>query len=380
MFKKYLELKNFPLFYGPLDENTLKILPKKTTLNIGLDTQYDLVRLEPNEDLLSLLDATYSVGSNPSVPLGVGKIQTRIMNSVLAKLINFKNKHDFKVVEIGCGEGYLLHELDKLEWSVKGYEISPTAQKANNTFNIDVIQDYFKFEEGKMYDLIFSYNVLEHIIDLQEFIINGYKSLEENGVFCHIVPNCEAMLEQGNLRVLSHQHVNYFTPESLINLFKSFHFVDVQYEIITPGNALMVFGYKKTGYSQKNEVLASRSGDLADIFSKNLSISLEKLELFLNKASEKNKKVAYYSGGMSEYLILNRQEEALFVNGDPMMHNKRIFYNLDKIKSPTELLNFNPDIIIIFASNYFDEIKKNIIDELKIDDKTEIISIDEIIA
>lgn len=380
MFKHYLELKNFPLFYGPLSESTLKELPKTITLNIGLDTKYDIIRLNIDDDLLSLLDKTYSLGSNPSVPLGVGSIQTKIMNSVLKELELFNNKKEFKVVEVGCGEGYLLNELDKLDWSVKGYEISPTAQKANDTFNIDVVQDYFKYEEGKMYDLVFSYNVLEHIIDLEEFIKDGYKSLEENGVFCHIVPNCDSMLKQGNLRLLSHQHVNYFTPESLMNLFKSFNLHDVQYKIIKPGNALMVFGYKQEQTPQETKVRTTHSADLVELFSNKLSMALDKMNIFLDKALEEGKKVAYYAGGMSEYLILNRKEDVLFVNGDPMMHNKRIFYDLDKIKSPNELLDFKPDIIIVFASNYFDEIKKYIIEEIKIDTKTEIISVDEVIS
>ncbi len=380
MFKHYLELKNFPLFYGPLSETVLKELPKTITLNIGLDTKYDIIRLNIDDDLLSLLDKTYSLGSNPSVPLGVGSIQTKIMNSVLKELELFKNNKEFKVVEVGCGEGYLLNELDKLDWSVKGYEISPTTQKANDTFNIDVVQDYFKYEEGEMYDLIFSYNVLEHIIDLEEFIKDGYKSLEENGVFCHIVPNCDSMLEQGNLRVLSHQHVNYFTPESLMNLFKFFNFHDVQYKIIKPGNALMVFGYKQEKTPQETNIRTTHSADLAELFSNTLSMALDKMNIFLDKALEEDKKVAYYAGGMSEYLILNRKEDVLFVNGDPMMHNKRIFYDLDKIKSPNELLDFKPDIIIVFASNYFDEIKKYIIEEIKIDTKTEIISVDEVIS
>ncbi len=381
MFEKYLTLKNFPLYYGPLNETILKTLPNRIDLDIGIDTQYDIVRLRTDEKLLSLLDKTYQLGSNPSVPLGKGKIQTRVMNSILQQLECFSNgKENYKVVEVGCGEGHLLNNLGKLGWTVKGYEISPTAVQAKEEFNIDIVQDYFTYKDGLKYDLIFSYNVLEHIIDLDEFIMQGYKSLETNGVFCHIVPDCENMLKQGNLRVISHQHVNYFTAESLVNLFKQYNFQDVNYKIITPGNSLMVYGYKRTSEEIKKVVSSLISTDLVQTFSNRLFKSLNKLEVFLDDALIQNKKIAFYSGGMPEYLILNRKEDILFVNGDPMMHNKRIFSELDRIKSPQELTTFNTDIIIIFASNYFMEIKKYICTELKIAQDTKIISIDEIIA
>lgn len=381
MFKQYLKLKDFPLFYGPLGEEVLKDLPTRITLNIGLDTKYNIVRLNTDKELLALLDKTYSLGSNPSAPLGKGDIQTRIMNSIIKELKIFsKGKKDFKIVEIGCGEGRLLSKLDKLGWFVKGYEISPMSKKAKNKFKINIVQDYFAYQDKERYDLIFSHSVLEHIIDLEDFIVQGYKSLEEDGVFCHTVPNCDTMLGEGNLRVLSHQHVNYFTPESLMNLFRSYGFKDVQYKIIKPGNALMVFGYKRSSTPIKNSTINNNSADLVDLFAKKLPAALNNLKKFLDDALSENKKVAFYAGGMPEYLILNRKEKVLFVNGDPQMHNKKIFYELDEIKPPNELLDFGADIIIVFASNYFDEIKKYLIDEVKIKNDVKIVSINEVIV
>ncbi len=381
MFEKYLTLKNFPLYYGPLGEVILKDLPSKIDLEIGLDTNYDIIRLNINEELTTLLDKTYSLGSNPSVPLGKGEIQSRVMHSVLQELETLsKNQVDYKVVEVGCGEGHLLNNLGKLGWTVKGYEISPIAKKAREEFNIDIVQDYFTYKDGSKYNLIFSYNVLEHIINLEEFILQGYKSLEENGIFCHIVPDCEHMLKQGNLRVLSHQHVNYFTSESLRSLFTKFGFSDVQAKTITPGNGLMVFCYKQS-FNKTNQIrcLPNHSKQLVTTFSTKLSDSLRKLESYLNELLKENKTVAFYAGGMSEYILLNRKEKILFINSDPMMHDKKIFYNLSPISSPTILLTYQPDVIIVFASNYFTEIAKYLKNELQIRPPTKIISIDEVI-
>lgn len=380
MFKESLTINNFPLFYGPLDEAVLKHLPSTISLSLGVDSDYNLIRLKVDKELESLLETTYQCGSNPSVPLGKGSIQSKIMKSIVRELENFyRHKEDFEIVEIGCGEGRLLQALNQTGLKVSGYEISPTAQIAKSHSDITIIQDYFTFESGKLYDLIFSYCVLEHIIDLKDFFLQGYQSLKEGGVFCHIVPNCETMLSQGNLRMLSHQHISYFTPQSLISLFRQFGLQNVHHTIISPGNSLMVYGYKKTQDNDMAPVLDNNSPELMDHFTKNFSTSLQKLQLFLDESLHKNQKVAFYAGGMSEYLILERNETILFVNGDTEMWDKKIFLNLDKIHAPSEMHLFKPDIIVVFATHYFDEIKQFINNQLKLENSATIVSIDEII-
>lgn len=384
MFKEYVEIKNYPLFYGPLKEELLSKLTKKANLKLGYDSDLDIIRLDIDENLKKILAETYEVGSNPSVSLGKGKIQSRILDSIVKEIeLLSDNKDNFSITEIGCGEGRLLAELSKKNWRLQGFEIAPTVEVAQSLINngVRLVQDYYSYDKLEdLSDMIFSYGVLEHIIELKEFFIESIKGLKENGIFCHIVPDCEHMLEQGNINIISHQHVNYFTRDSLMSLYKKFGFKDVQYKIITPGNGLMVYGYKEIQSKKVKLVESSKSLlniNLLKSFAFNFNNSLNKLDDFLELYKTKN--IVFYAGGMPFYLLLNRKENIIFTDSDNELFDKKFYLELPKIVSPNFLKGKKVDFVIVFASHYYQEIRKYLLEEIGLSLETEIKSIDEII-
>lgn len=379
MFKKYIEINNYPLLYGPLEEQVLETLPKSTTLNLGYDNNLNIITLDVDNNLENILEETYKAGSNPSVALGKGAIQSRILESLVNEIKSFAvDKKEFFIVEIGCGEGRLLQALNKNDWIVKGFEIAPTAEVAKELSGngIEIVNDFYTHDKVKeLSDMIFSYCVLEHITELEEFFLESYKGLKNNGIFCHVVPDCEGMLKQGNIRILSHQHVNYFTKDSLMNLYRKFGFTNVGYKIIKPGNALMVYGYKKeeTKEEIKEDTLTK---NIVNQFSNNLTSSMDKLNTYLD--TNLDKKIVFYSGGMQEYQILNRQEDIIFTNGDSELFGKKFYLNLPVIINPQLLKDMDIDIVVIFASHYYKEIEEYLLNTVKVSHKVRIISIDQI--
>lgn len=144
------------------------------------------------------------------------------------KNINDKTKY----LEIGCSFGGILQHVNKLnietcdaiEPNVQDCEFSRNMYKNSN-----IINDFFEnhnFE--KKYNLVVSFEVLEHIFNISNFFTKLLSILESSAKVNFEVPNHnDALLI--NYKVARYQsfyyhksHVHYFTPESLIRIFSHF--------------------------------------------------------------------------------------------------------------------------------------------------------------
>ncbi len=104
------------------------------------------------------------------------------------KLINsfqFKNK---ELLDIGAGTGDFINICKNNGWSVTGVEPSKKANKIASTKNLVLKKDLEEIE-GKEYDVITMWHVLEHIPNLESYILKLKELLKENGVLIIAVPN-----------------------------------------------------------------------------------------------------------------------------------------------------------------------------------------------
>ena len=113
-------------------------------------------------------------------------------NYLYEKIISkFNRKSNYLL--IGVGTGYFLKKLELLGFKGKAIDISSEAIKIarlNINSNRTDIQfgDILKYKSNRKFDLIFSFEVLEHIKDDQLAINNVYKLLNNNGTFVFSVP------------------------------------------------------------------------------------------------------------------------------------------------------------------------------------------------
>lgn len=173
------------------------------------------VYLPVSADLRQRLADVYRSASAQGVsPMGVGAWGEARAERLFFNKINLKNYTS--ALEIGCGDGFLLKCLkDKGFSRLLGVEPSDTAQSAYP--GIEVVNDFLNeslcLEEK--FDLIYSVAVIEHIDDVNQVISFCRSNLTPDGTVFFVVPNAQLQLEMGDPGLFIHQHVHYFTENTL---------------------------------------------------------------------------------------------------------------------------------------------------------------------
>jgi SAM-dependent methyltransferase len=102
-------------------------------------------------------------------------------------------KRDLKILEIGCGLGYLTYALRSENYDVRGLDISQDAvDNANQNFgNYFICEDLFKYVEtnSNSFDIIILTEVIEHVEQPIEFIETTLRLLNTNGKVILTTPN-----------------------------------------------------------------------------------------------------------------------------------------------------------------------------------------------
>ncbi len=138
------------------------------------------------------------------------------------------------VLEIGCGNGIFLESISK-DNNCIGLEINENSTKLdpfpilNNT-----IEEYTKME-NKKYDWIISFQLLEHLSNIDSYFKSVMKMLKNNGKILIVVPNSDAYffkqvdfkfknknyLETLLLNMPPH-HLGFWSKKTVINIGKEY--------------------------------------------------------------------------------------------------------------------------------------------------------------
>lgn len=132
----------------------------------------------------------------------------------LIKFEEFVKKSD-KVIDFGCGGGYLLNNIVCREKI--GIEINQAARKEAKALGIKVVSDPNTIRDSWA-DVIISNNVLEHVENPLATLRKLYGKLKKRGKIIFIVP-CESvdnLYAKGDID----QHLYSWSPKSAGNLFE----------------------------------------------------------------------------------------------------------------------------------------------------------------
>jgi SAM-dependent methyltransferase len=145
------------------------------------------------------------------------------------------NKDDL-VLEIGSGFGAFLNRLDRTKTKARGLELNPHAVETCQATDLDVEDKLIEqeaTERQEYYDVVCSFQVLEHITNVFSFIDACVKLLKPGGKLIIGVPNNNPFLhinDKYHTLNLPPHHAGLWDKKSLISLRKIFPLENPQIE------------------------------------------------------------------------------------------------------------------------------------------------------
>ncbi len=167
-----------------------------------------------------------------------------------------------KLLDVGCGIGYFLEEAKKRGWEVYGTEYTNEAISICSEKGINMHQgklDPTNYE-NESFDVITSFEVIEHINNPIEEITNFHSLLRKGGLTYVTTPNFNSLLRyrlKAAYNVICYpEHLSYYTPKTIKRLFTKIGFSKKR--ILTTGISLTRL---KTSQGKSKQGFISETSD-----------------------------------------------------------------------------------------------------------------------
>ena len=334
-----------------------------------LEFSNGLINQKKNKKIINFLNQRYLTEESNTSQMAKGSTRSIHADRFIKILKKFykKNLKNKNILEIGCGSGYILSQLTAEGANVIGIEPSKVIKKFSG---LKILNDFSDIEKGQKFDLIISNAVLEHIFDTKEFFRKIQKFSNQNTSIFTCVPDCEFSLQRGDPTILNHEHFSYFTKKNIKIFFSK-------------------LGYQSKSINDEfgNIYCFSKKKNILINYKKNLNYSnllenFNKKFLTLKKNFVKlinyhnDYQIIFYGAtaaitNISKYIPTSILKRINILDSDLQKQNKYISGLCKKIYNPNEIKikNKNNVIIIVFAHYYFKDIKKFLVQKLKINNK-----------
>jgi 2-polyprenyl-3-methyl-5-hydroxy-6-metoxy-1,4-benzoquinol methylase len=128
-----------------------------------------------------------------------------------------------KVLEVGCGNGEFLDRLKtELSADILGLELNENTIEIKNYILNETIETHSK-KFPETYDIVCSFQVMEHIANIKTFIESQLVVLKRGGKLIVSVPNNDSFIKLGiNILNMPPHHNGLWNKDSLFALQKLF--------------------------------------------------------------------------------------------------------------------------------------------------------------
>lgn len=133
-------------------------------------------------------------------------------------------KRGGSVLDVGCGYGFFSAHVSAVEGSqFTGLELTETAAQSAAARGLNVrceSVEQHAVQWPEHYDVVSSFQVLEHVSEIQSFIEASLACLRPGGLLIYSVPSADSFVGDVNNGVLNlpPHHVSWWTDEALRNL------------------------------------------------------------------------------------------------------------------------------------------------------------------
>ena len=287
----------------------------------------------------------------------------------------FNLTSDSFVIDIGSNDGIALKPLQDKGIKVLGIEPAKNIAKIAISNNIPTLNDYFTKEvvnkiTGKA-DLITASNVFAHADKLDDIAHAAFTALKENGTFIVEVQYLLDTIKDLTFDNIYHEHTNYWSVTSINNFFTRLGYSVYKVEHInTHGGSIRVYIQNKGAkvdssvfkFLQNEEEFGLMNYDTYLKFAKQVELAKTNVNANIKKYKNQGLTLVGYGSPAKATTSLNYygiKDIDYIIEDNTLKHNKILpgvkipIYPKDKIKEK------QPDIIIVMAWNFINEIKKN---------------------
>ena len=375
--KKIINLGNMPLAGNFIQKSELGKKEIKVPLILYFCNKCKLVQVKDSINPKILFNA-YNYSSSTILSLN-----DHFAN--YAKKIKkiYQKTKKVKILEFGCNDGVLLKKFkNQKKFFCLGVEPSKNISKLAKKKGINIINNYFNkdtankilFEYNK-FDYITGSNVFAHIDDIHSVVEASKILLKDDGKLVIEVHYLLDLINLNQYDFFYHEHLNYYTINSLKFLFKSYNFEIKKIEKINfHGGSIRVtlqkYNLKKKQSIQLKKILNDEKNVNLKYFAKfkkNIFQQRNDVLRILNKLILSNKKIIGFgaSGRGTTFLNfcnINKKYIEYIIDGSPLRAGKFMpgmkipIHNMEYLKKNSKEI----DYILIIAWNYKSSIIKQI--------------------
>ena len=275
-----------------------------------------------------------------------------------------------QVLEIGSNDGSLLKILKKKCYFVLG--VDPAVHLTSNMDFVTMKGLYDNKLSKKIknkfnqFDVIIANNVIANIDNLDTVFRGVYNNLVNNGYFVMETFSLSKLLNKNLIDNIYHEHISYFTIETISNFSKKFglQLVDGSFETVKGGSLRLIFKKQKKISFNKNVKklinIEKKNIDIKKDFKKLRKINNENKKKIINYLDKnKLKKVIGFGASVGTTTIIYDFElidriSHIFDN-ESKRNNMYLPGTSIRVKTPKKISK--DKVVLVFAWRYF----KNII-------------------
>lgn len=216
------EIQSLPFVWGALDQqHNGHGLPDLLPFKLLVDERTGLLIQKPDQEVEKALSVAYELGSVLGSNVdehGQGRYYADDFLTFIEQALSGKDLSQCTILEIGCGNGYLMSRLADKVGSVIGIEPGPQGQLGAEKYGLNIIRGFFP--EGisdQKFSAIILNSVLEHIQDPVSMIRLISEYLEPEGLILISVPDESAYIINDDVSTLFHEHWSFFDQTTLKN-------------------------------------------------------------------------------------------------------------------------------------------------------------------
>lgn len=285
------------------------------------------------------------------------------------------------IVDIGCNDGLLLSAANKLGAKTLGVDPAANIAELARARGVDVHVGYFDPESAAELrqvhgpaQAIVTTNTFNHIGDLHAFMRGVLTLLADDGTFVIEVPWAKDLLEKNEFDTVYQEHLSEFSVRSLAVLGKLFGLtiVDIT-RLSVHGGSMRVF-LQHSGTARPaapivqqmlDEELAAGmlDAEVYGAFAKRIDIVRRDLLAMLVDLKGQGLKIAGYGAPAKGNTLLNyfgigTETLDFLVDRNPLKHGLFSPGMKIPVHSTDAIGTEKPDILLVLAWNFFDEIRE----------------------